>query len=181
MSAVVSRLELRKDGPRRLQLSTVPRAGIRASSLHGLGVFALQDLKEGDLVEECPVLPFRHSLTDRLAESIAAAIAESFLESMDEGQQEEECVPVEEPVATQESKLQDYTFASPFVGEELSLLQLGSGCVFNHGRPPNVRAVRYESSPFVWAWVATKDVPEGTELLFDYGELYWHQREKQPE
>lgn len=55
-------------------------------------------------------------------------------------------------------------------------MQLGSGCVFNHSSDPNIRPVRYDGSPFVWAWVATRRIDPGAELLFDYGHHYWNRR-----
>lgn len=176
--AGISATRVLPGGPSVLRLPEDPRVSICESRLHGAGVFARRDFAAGETVEICPVFPFRFGLADRLAQALAEALAESLAEAFADAA----AGPDQAPEATKRvpKQLQDYVFASPFDGEELALLQLGPGCFFNHGRPPNVRVVRFEASPFLWAWVALEPIASGTELLFDYGDHYWRRRTEDP-
>merc|ERR1712216_827139 len=64
-----------------------------ASGVHGVGVFATGDIREGELVEICPAVPlYFGSVAERVAESLADWMADVILEGFtDENEEALEC------------------------------------------------------------------------------------------
>lgn len=106
---------------------------VRRSKIHGYGVFAAEDFKKDDIIEECYTLIFY----------------------------------------SEKPYLYNYIFDA---GEGLSALPLGSGCIFNHSKTPNVN-YSYDTDRQVMIFKALKDIKNGEEITSSYGEEWFSIRD----
>jgi len=114
---------------------------------YGRGVFNLEAIKKGTLVECCPVLPLPRGNIQQLKPG-TFSIATDSVRDGDINKQ-----------------LDRYVFDW---SDELHALALGYGSIYNHSaNHPNLRAVPdFENNDI--NFYATKDLEAGTELMYDY-------------
>lgn len=79
---------------------------------------------------------------------------------------------------TESCVLHDYVFEHP-EDETAYIIVLGLGMVYNHSSNPNAEWEIFEEDGDYIRFFALQDIPEGTEILHDYGYNYWSSREKE--
>lgn len=70
--------------------------------------------------------------------------------------------------------LHDYVFLSPDDENDV-LVVLGYGMVYNHSDDPNAEWEISQCGEYV-RFFAVKSIPQGTEIVHDYGTEYWNSR-----
>ena len=174
-------------------------AEVGASDVHGLGLFALQDIEAGTLVTLYPVHRVLQALSDgRGAACLADEADEAYFRP------EEGTVSPEELAYRQIAYRQTYSHADPARPETFQLdanpakpdvkgwlgHRINDGATLSPGSSSDEEVLAYYAEsgrhrnvctvalcvPLV-GFVATRDVPKGEELLATYGHGYWLQKE----
>jgi SET domain-containing protein len=101
----------------------------------GYGVYALDDINDNTLIEECPVIE----------------------------------VPVDE---VKGSVLMDYLFKT---SQDLYVLALGNGSIYNHRNQPNARW-EYIPEQKIIKIVSSRPIKSGEEIFISYGREYFRTR-----
>mmetsp|Transcript_14487 Transcript_14487/g.26666 ORF Transcript_14487/g.26666 Transcript_14487/m.26666 type:complete len:198 (-) Transcript_14487:165-758(-) len=142
---------------------------LRASPVHGLGVFAMRHFHADEVLEVCPCLKIDKAT---LPTTDAAQLKQGIGTYVD---------------------LRDYLFLMPALlkagmlssrTSETLLLPLGYGMAYNHGEDGDANASfgvsvgKQEMLSLVFK--ATRSIAAGEELLVDYGQDWWHDRGLQP-
>jgi uncharacterized protein len=132
-----------------IQFLSSQRISLNKSSVHGLGVFATKDFKEGDLIERCPMvkLGWRSKY-------------------------------VNDPVLLEYLYMQPKCDCSDCTNHgHIMWMVLGYGMMYNHQDIPNTQwRFHYEDS--YADVVATKDIKSGEEIFVTYGNHYFKNRKK---
>lgn len=124
------------------------KIGIRESGVHGHGVFALEDIDEGELIEEAKLLRLslrRKYIHDKIILDYAWA--------------NKKC-------GCNECKQHG----------TVNYMALGFGSVYNHADVPNT-VQQFDYKKEVFTIIAAKQIKNGEEIFVSYGEKYWLVRE----
>jgi len=121
---------------------------IKKSTIHGYGVFAKQDIKSGDIVEEaiCPtqVIEPKYEYLD----------GEVYIENVD--------------------TLSYYRFSGP--GDmETWVIPSGNAIIYNHSINANITWA-HSTTERIIIFTAVTDIKKDEEMLFDYGRRYKYNR-----
>jgi|TARA_B100000902_G_C26920586_1_gene721489 hypothetical protein len=73
------------------------------------------------------------------------------------------------------SRLNDYLFQSPDHDKDYYCV-LGAGMIYNHGSDPNAEWQISEKDNRFLSFIALRDIKAGEEIVHDYGEDYWEDR-----
>ena len=126
----------------------VNRAYIRKSDIHGYGVFAKEDIKVGELIEE-------------------AVCPEQILEP--------KYVYIDGKVTIGNiDSLSSYRFGS-MDDREYWIIPMGNAMCYNHSKDPNV-VWTHSTEDRLLLFTALKDIKKDEELTFDYGPRYAYNR-----
>jgi len=132
------------DSPTYLRMSSEGSVEIRSSALHGYGVFALRDMRVGDVIETAPLLPINwHEFRGTVLEEYV--YRSDFLTTDKE----------ETPVAV-------IPLGNGCFYNHGSSSSSRNACVRAHS-----------GQPFIQSWVAEEFIAQGEEVLVDYGDGYW--------
>jgi hypothetical protein len=119
------------------------------SDIHGRGVFAVQDIKEGDIVERCPMVPLAFRSRYHSDPQIYR-----FLYS--------------QPMCPcNECKTHGFIFH----------MVLGYGMIYNHQDDANT-TWKFDFTNLIADVIANRDIKAGSEIFVDYGKNYFHDRKK---
>ena len=121
---------------------------IKKSDIHGYGVFAKEDIKEGDIVEQalCP--------TQILEPKYIYIDGKVTIENVD--------------------SMSSYRFAAPD-SLEYWVIPMGNAMCYNHNSEPNLEWTHSIEERFI-VFTAIKDIKKGEELCTDYGPRYSYKR-----
>ena len=130
-----------------IQFLSAPKVTLSKSTVHGLGVFATKDIKEGDLIERCPMIKLEwrskyhndHVLLDYLYMQPKCDCSECANH-----------------------------------GHTMWMV-LGYGMMYNHQDIPNTQW-RFHYNESYGDVVATKDIKAGDEIFVSYGKQYFKNR-----
>lgn len=127
-----------------IQLKSATKVEVKSSPIHGMGVFAIEEIKAGELIEECHLIPipdlriqynkmignFMHEYAFRYPSTI---------------------------------KLKQIT----------EVLPLGNGCIYNHSDDNNAYWTDHPDY-FAFQYIALRDISVGEEICTYYGgDEYW--------
>jgi len=121
---------------------------IKKSNVHGYGVFAKEDIKEGDIVEQaiCPtqIIEPKYEYLD----------GKVFIDNVD--------------------TMSSYRFSGPN-NTEYWIMPSGNAIMYNHSFVPNIIWNHADDERAI-IFTALKDIKKDEELLFDYGPKYKYDR-----
>jgi SET domain-containing protein len=120
---------------------------LKKSEIHGLGVFAKQDIKEQEKIEVCKLL----RLGWRMAYQHDPVVKDYCWGNMS--------------CACEQCKIHGPT----------TYLALGYGSIYNHSDNPNSN-ISFDYKNQVFVVVASRDISNGEEIFVTYGDSYWKYR-----
>ena len=126
-----------------------PKVILGQSTVHGRGVFAVDDIKEDDLVERCPMVPLgfrsRYHTDPQIYRYLYA----------------QPTCPCRE--------CENHGFVFHMV--------LGYGMIYNHQDNANTQW-KFDYPNMIADIIAVKDIPKNTEIFVDYGVKYFNNQTK---
>jgi SET domain-containing protein len=122
---------------------------IQASPIHGRGVFANQDIREGEVVERCPTIPL------------------AFRSRYHSDPQIYRYLYSQPTCPCNECKNHGFIFH----------MILGYGMIYNHQDDANT-TWKFDYHNLVADIIANRDIKSGNEIFVDYGTKYFEDREK---
>ncbi len=121
---------------------------IAKSDIHGYGVYAKEDIKKGDIVEQA-LYP-----TQILEPKYVYLDGKVTIENVD--------------------SMSSYRFAAPD-NLEYWILPMGNAMCYNHNSEPNIQWI-HSTEERILIFTALKDIKKDEELTFDYGPRYSYKR-----
>jgi len=119
------------------------------SDIEGRGIFSIRDIKEGDLIERCPMVPL------------------GFRSRYHSDPQIYKYLYSQPTCPCNECKVHGFKF----------YMVLGYGMIYNHQDNPNTEW-QFDFPNLVADVMAIKDIPSGKEIFVDYGTKYFNDQPK---
>ena len=116
------------------------KIGIKKSSVHGWGVFALEDIEIGDLIEECLYVPIETYNEEDIITHYSFPYPRVFGEIKDSNKK---------------------------IHKLIQVVVLGYGSLYNHSLTPNVDYIT-NTELGVFEFISFKKITKGEELLIKY-------------
>ena len=129
---------------------------IKKSALHGRGIFAVKNICEGEIIEECHYVLLAGDTHHDYPET------PMFIRSN----------PIFQMYASRLKSLEEYSYFAKNENNKLrQAIVLGCGMIYNHNSNPNVSyAQSIDDEIFIFS--ANKAIDAGEELFVDYGPSY---------
>ena len=170
-----------KVGRKKVKHNLIPpnKICVNKSSLKGRGVFAKEDLYNGEIVEECHFIICGCPQDMKDDELRRYAFTITFKKDASPEANEEISVKALLAMSLEDEKMQEEILEDLVdlgYGDISQIFQtatvLGNGMIYNHASDNNINwEFNYENLTFEFS--ANKDIQAGEELFINYGENYW--------
>lgn len=142
-------------GRKQLLLSRIDQLYVAQVPNRGRGLFCGRDIAEGEIIETCPSIVLDTEDTNRIRETL---LKDYFFRPAD---------------MTDDFRLRHGWGAR----DSLGAMVLGAMSLCNHSRTPNVDyEMKEDRHSAYFIMKAFKDIPKDTELLIDYGDVWFAAR-----
>lgn len=136
---------VRPDDPKKMEYLRPTRVVVGDSKIAGRGVFAVEDIKKGEVVERCPLIELEYRSKYQLDPTI---FAYSYAQP---------------PCNCYECEKHGFVLH----------MALGYGMLYNHQEKPNA-LWKFNYTQLLGDIIAIQDISKGSEIFINYGNCYFN-------
>jgi len=156
-------------------LKSATKIEVRSSDLHGYGVFAIEPIKEKEIIEECHLITVNDTPLNSTTlldyrffyPQLGPEWRKNLIKEMKSRGKDKVEIVIDFPDGHQEKVIHP---------DETYVIPLGNGCIYNHSEDNNATWQNHPECK-AFQFIATKDIKVGEEICTSYGKTYFLSKE----